>query len=262
MLWGNQKYKNAGVAWGRPLAALMALFTVILAIAQVVVIFNQPAKKRKEIVSKDQRYLTAGVEVAGSYVAETFPSSSILLITKPTTESNKDRNKSIIQAVNLGLNGRYKKLFHESPRPPISSILNNKPGAEDDVVFTAENLELMLRLHPETNLILSLVGLPEDLKNVKLWKTKPKVRPKFVVMFPDSVFQLKPYIKKGLISAVITYNVRFKPNFKEELPDDSQEIFNKRFILFDSENIEKFAADNPNMFMVEKEEDEEENEGD
>ena len=248
MLWGNQKYKNSGVAWARPLSAVMALITMLLAITQAIIIIKAPAKKRQEIVAKDKLFLIAGIESTCRYLVETYPASNILLISKPDLPSTISTNETIMQAVNKGLSGKYKNLSTESPRPPISSILNNNEASASDIKFTPDSLELMLTLHPESNVILSLIGLPENFEKINLWKMKPKERPKFIVMFPESLLKLKPYLKKGLISAVVTFNNRYKPNFTEKLPDDSNKTFKKRFLLINSKNVDQIGIEFPNMF--------------
>ncbi len=250
MLWGNQKFKNGGVTWGRPLAALMALITMLLAFIQVIIVINTPGKVRQEIASKDQQFLRVAIESTCSYIVKNYPASHILLISKPEAASTISTHEGIMAAVNSGFDGKYKSLSKESPRPPLSSILGNDQGNSSDIEFNPNSVELMLRLHPETDVILSLIGLPDNFEKVKFFKMKPKERPKFIVMFPESLFKLKPYLKKGLISEVITYNNRYKPNFKEKLPDDNNEIFKKRFLLINSKNVDQYAAEFPNMFEV------------
>ncbi len=141
----------------------MALITTVLAITQVILIIKAPAKMRQEIASKDQLFLSVAIESTCKYIVETYPASHILLISKPETASTVSANESIMAAVNAGFAGAYKSLSKESPRPPLSSILSNDQDDSGDVEFNPDSIELMLRLNPKTNVILSLIGLPDNL---------------------------------------------------------------------------------------------------
>jgi hypothetical protein len=256
MFYANAQFKSKGVPWGRPVAGILGLITVALAVTHIASILGQSEKRRQKIVDKDLNYANATMGYLGRYLAENFAGDRILLITSPGSEASQERHDFMVKQFEQALAGKLVILAEEKPGTSVAAALGGD-HTQGDFIFTPESFDYMVKLHPECNLVVSLIGLPNNLKELKFWHMKPEKRPKLVVAFA-SVYELKTAIKMGFISAAITYNRSFKPNIAEELPDDADELFNQRYLLIDKKNIDRIATENPNMFMKEVETDDEE----
>ncbi|MCK5844057.1 MAG: hypothetical protein KAG97_05070, partial [Victivallales bacterium] len=96
--------------------------------------------------------------------------------------------------------------------------------------------------HKSCNLIITLIGLPMDTGNLKIWKrfiSDPKKTPKLCIVNGD-VSMFGAFIAKGLMPAVVT----FKPDAKyteNPAPKDMQKAFDKRYLLVTTKNVKEIA---------------------
>lgn len=116
-------------------------------------------------------------------------------------------------------------------------------GAFDEIVFD----------NPEANLILSLVGLPVNWKQMLFWVMEDSKRPKLVIT-NGQVFDLYDPIIQGYINAVVHHKPASEYNSQDDVPYDVTEAFEKRYLLIDADNIAEIASENEGMFAPRTEE--------
>ena len=249
--YANHQFNTKGVIWGRPLAGLLGILTLTLGIVKMVVIINSPAKLRENIVKKEQGYLESAAAFLGDYISTNHPGAKILLITGPETEQDKKQHKVIIELLEKGLAERSSIVATESPIfSSMEALTGNKAISAEEPIFTALSFDLMVERHPNCNLIVSLIGLPSDQNEMRLWFMDPEKRPKLIVVLGNP-YELKNAIEAGYISAMITLNPKYISDLEKELPKNYKKRFFQRFLLINRENIGFVSKDNPGLFMRE-----------
>jgi hypothetical protein len=122
-----------------------------------------------------------------------------------------------------------------------------------ETMFTAEAFDEIVADNPEATLILSLVGLPMNWKEMEFWRMEDAKRPK-LVLTNGQVYELYDPIIQGYVNAVVHYNPSSEYNFQEDVPSDVTEAFKKRYLLIDADNIAKIDSENEGMFASPAEE--------
>ncbi len=122
-----------------------------------------------------------------------------------------------------------------------------------ETMFTAEAFDEIVADNPEATLILSLVGLPMNWKEMEFWLMEDAKRPKLVLADVQG-YELYDPIVEGYISAVVAFNPSSEYNFQDSVPADIKEAFEQRYLLIDADNIAKIAAENEGMFATPPEE--------
>ena len=122
-----------------------------------------------------------------------------------------------------------------------------------ETMFTAEAFDEIVADNPEATLILSLVGLPMNWKEMEFWLMEDAKRPKLVVS-NGQVYELYDPIIQDYVNAVVHYNPSSEYNFQDSVPSDVTEAFKKRYLLIDADNIAKIASENEGMFYSPAEE--------
>lgn len=249
MIVAHLQYKKKGVVWGRPLSGMLGIACLVLALAQIVMIARRPMEHRDRLMKTDLQYAAVAMEYLGTHLGTTFPDHQILLITRPVTTEFKDTHEIMMEGFRKGLAGRIPIAAQVEPPRTVAELM---AGGElsDDFVFTSTQFDQLVKMHPECNLIVSLIGLPKDFLKMALWTMTPEKRPKLVLGFAN-VFELKNAIKTDYISAAMIYNSAYRPSSGETVPDDLTEAFNRRYQLISKGNIDPIAAQNPRLFKPE-----------
>ena len=250
MLYANRQYTIRGVVWGRPLAGILGILTVGLAVAKIWMMISYPSQSHRQIIKREKRFLDSTAQLLGDYIAINYPMSKILLITDPITKQRKKSYETTKEFLEKGLGSKAVIMASDSPVPANIDTLNedeNFLGEEE--AFTAVSFDLMTERHPHCNLVISLIGLPTDYEEMKFWSTKSEKRPKLVVV--GDPYELKNAVEAGYISAIVALNPRHNHDLEKELPKSYREVFHQRFLLINRENINVLADDNPGLFMSE-----------
>ena len=250
MFWANWQYKAKGATWGRPLAGLFGVLALVLALSRILSdsLGCEKTKKQSEILDKELRYTDAQFQYLGDYMQRKFANHTVLLIASPkitgSSQYADDRLNTIRNALKDAFDDRLtilKTVHLESPEgqdgmPPMF-----------ETMFTAEAFDEIVTDNSEASLILSLVGLPMNWKEMLFWQIEEDKRPKLVIT-NGQVFELYDPIIQGYVNAVIHYNPSSEYNFQDSVPSDITEAFEKRYLLIDADNIAEIAAKNEGMF--------------
>lgn len=250
MYWANRQYKTKGVAWGRPVAGLCGVMALIIALSRILYDLTgcEKDKRQNAILGKELQYTAAQFQHLGEYMQRKFANHSVLVIASPrmtgANEYADERLDTIRDSLKDAFDGRL----------TISGTVHLKaPEMENgmppmfETMFTAEAFDEIVADNPDVDLILSLVGLPMNWKEMEFWQMSDEKRSKLIVT-NGQVFELYDPIIQGYVNAVVHYNPASQYNFQDDVPSDSTEAFEKRYLLIDSDNIAKIAAENKGMF--------------
>ena len=202
------------------------------------------------------QYIKASTFVLGKELANRFPGSKILLVMEKRNEENIRQN-ALIEGLKEGCDSAISDIVIDTPpaKTPKAPEGNDFPADYMDEmmnieeIMTAQDWNKMLAKHKSCNIIISTVGLPQNAGDLKLWKEFEKNQkkcPKLVIVSGD-VSLLAPFIKIGLVPAVIAY----KPGVKytdEPPPADLEKVFNMRYLLVTKKNLDQIMKQYPRIF--------------
>ena len=250
MYWANRQYKTKGVAWGRPVAGLCGVMALVIALSRILYDLTgcEKDKRQSAILGKELRYTDAQFQYLGDYMKRKFAKHDVLLIASPKTAGSNEYADNRLNTIK----GALKNAF--DGRLTLSGTVHLKAPENQDgmppmfeTMFTAEAFNEIVADNSDATLILSLVGLPMNWKEMQFWTMEDEKRPKLIVT-NGQVFELYAPIMEGYVNAVVHYNPSSQYNFQEDVPSDVTEAFEKRYLLIDADNIAKIASENEGMF--------------
>lgn len=199
------------------------------------------------LIQNELKYAKATAVVLGQYLGDQFSGSKALVITSENYEKNK-RQKELVDGLKEGMGAR---VIIEAIGSPIVEKKEGVPPEEMmmmEEMLQAKNYNELIEKHKDCELVISIIGLPHDIKKMKIWKNDNKQ--KLALLFGD-VFILEKAIQIGKVVAAVTYRPGVK--FTEEAaPSDPKEAFEKRYLLITPENVKEIAEKFPNIFANEK----------
>jgi hypothetical protein len=250
MYWANRQYKTKGVAWGRPVAGLFGVLALVIALWSILATSCgfEKQKRQKTILDKELRYTNAQFEYLGDYMKRKFAKSEVLLIASPKTPGSNEYADNRLNTIRDALKDAFDGSLTLSGTAHLKAP-ENQDGMPPmfETMFTAEAFDEIVAENPDATLILSLVGLPMNWKEMEFWTKEDDKRPKLVVT-NGQVFELYAPIMEGYVNAVVHYNPSSQYNFQDAVPSDVTEAFEKRYLLIDADNIAKIASENEGMF--------------
>ncbi len=250
MYWANRQYKTKGAAWGRPVAGLCGVMALLIALSRILYDLTgcEKDKRQNAILSKELQYTAAQFQHLGEYMQRKFANHSVLVIASPkmagANEYADDRLDTIRDSLKDAFDGRL--TISGTVHLKVPELEHGMPPMFE-TMFTAEAFDEIVADNPDVNLILSLVGLPMNWKEMQFWQISDEKRSKLVVT-NGQVFELYDPIIQGYVNAVVHYNPSSQYNFQDDVPSDPTEAFEKRYLLIDADNIAKIAAENKGMF--------------
>jgi len=255
MYWANRKYKTTGAAWGRPVAGLCGVMALIIALSRILYDLTgcEKDKRQNVILDKELSYTDAQFNYLGDYMKRKFANHTVLLIGSPKITGSSEYADKRLDTIKNALKDAFEGRLTISGTAHLKS-----PEMQDgmppmfETMFTAEAFDEIVTDNSDATLILSLVGLPMNWKEMEFWQMEEEKRPKLVIT-NGQVFELYDPIIQGYVNAVVHYNPSSQYNFQDPVPSDITEAFEKRYLLIDSDNIAKIAAENQGMFASQSE---------
>ncbi len=248
--------KQDTIAIAKPAAVGLMVVVMICAVVILMrtgVIGDQGTKK---IIENEFTYTKASYYTLGNHIANKLPGTKILLIVDRQRQ-NDDRTPKLLEAFKQGLNGKATITATETPaidwpegRPqPKPEELDMMPLQE---MMNAKSFNDLMTKYPDCNLIVSFIGLPNDIENLAVWAiwqegtVEEAKRPK-ICLINGAYHNLKDAIKSGIVAGVVAVNPTAK--FTDEAaPSDIKAAFDKRYILITPENVDDIAQKYGNMF--------------
>jgi hypothetical protein len=267
MIWANMQYRTKGVSWGRPLAGLCGLIALVLAVVAIVWTMGLGSSlEGNKARQKEEKYQHVAYKFLGREIAKQHPGAKILQISYPsgTGEAAMSMHKAQMDGLNEGLAGkatilREKELPAMMPGPYQSGARGGMPEGPgmmgEGMMLTAEKFDDIVEANAECNLVLSFVGLPQDVGAMKLWEKAKEGQAPALVLVNANTYELKKVIELKYISAIL----QSKPEAYDSqapVPEDENAAFERRFMIITPENVAAWAAKYPQLFKPKGKDDE------
>lgn len=183
-------------------------------------------------------YSCISTEYLGQFLSESFPNAKSLIIYDSVSTSKLMEQR--IVGLRKGLAGKIEIIKEIGlPTTPPKDIPPNMIRISDFI--NADDFNKAIKKYPKADLIISLIGLPDDIQNMDIWQIEDKKKRPKLAVFGGSIEVLSTAIKANYIQALVVY--RQMDKYANQLPpDDLKEAFNRRFILITPQNIKDFET--------------------
>ena len=230
----------------QPIAIGLLVIVIACGIAIMVMTNSFGGDDTQTLIENETRYACAKSEVLGSYLKDKFPGEKVLVVAERDFATNK-RTDRLIEALKTGLGSADVEvdtitLDTKGKMPPEEEMM--MPIEE---MMTAKDFDKLLEKHQDCKLVITMIGLPRDAANMKVWKMSKDKRPKIALLNGD-VGTMQQAIANGYIVGAVFY----KPGVKyteDPAPKEVQKAFDERYLLVNPDNIKKIAAENKGLFQ-------------
>ena len=216
------------------------------------------------LVANEMQFLKAKGFAAGDYLGKTFPGNKVLIIVGPKSEGNMSTTATIegikegegANATGYTVAELIPLKMREAMEAMKALSVKDENMPPQDMNFMsvedsmkADDFNLLINANSDCKTVISMVGLPQDADGLSLIEEDEKTRPKLFLLSTGmmDIGKIGKPIAHGFITGVVIY----KPNVKfseAAAPSDMLKAFDERYMMITTQNIEKVAADNPNMF--------------
>ena len=197
------------------------------------------------------------------YLARTQPGKRALVISNPFTQ-RPGTAKGIVQMEEAGIHGLREGFAN---KVTISAVVfpELKPGALENpraqltdaetttplsYLVATDGFDKLARQHADSEILVSLIGLPAELGECESWKSAGP--PRFALLLPDfrvlgDPAAVQAAVKSGKLAAFVTR----KPGGLDDSATPSRDFkaeFEKRVLLVTAENLEQVQQAYPGLF--------------
>jgi hypothetical protein len=203
------------------------------------------------------------MEYLGRYLASQYPGKKVVVLSNPFSQES-GHPREIYQFEKAGLRG-LKRGLGKSVAIEAVVFPELKPGFVEDhgsvfidpqtttplsYVVTDEALDKIAGAHPQAELLVSLIGLPLNVKQTEAWKSANPT--KFALLLPDlRIVGDEDAIRDAISSGKIAAMVMNKPGAPAEdqpISKDSRMEFDRRFLLVNRDTIDRLLQAYPRLF--------------
>ncbi len=230
---------------GNRVAGLLSVFFLIIATACGVMlpfvygVFGKRIPQGPEL--NTSLYESSRAYVLGKYLAENHPHGRALVITGWMDE-NKDIREEQVEELKKTLEPdlfvvAVEKLDVKKYKQG-SILLSDKIGARE--------FDSIIEKHPECNIVITAIGLPDNAKDMEFWTKNSDSRP-LVALLDGNISMLGWAIKDRLLVAAIA-----KPywTYDKNISEDPFKRFEQRYLLVDSKNLDDVLRNYKNVLRV------------
>ncbi|MBT3377333.1 MAG: hypothetical protein HN742_06645 [Lentisphaerae bacterium] len=265
-VWGISRQK-AGYAWGRPVALLCAVCAVGCAGWRML----EPLRKPDHVgvMRRELAYQQAAAWKLADHLAATYPGTKAVVLVEPqVTPSGASPDArdtgtpqgNVIEGLKAGFGDKIEIVGVVSPELPahvkqsleMAGDMAPPDGGEPMFMpleewFTAQAFDELVRKHGRTcDLIVSTIGLPQDLGRMAFWKMKK--RPK-LALASGSVYNLRRALATGAVTAAVSHDPS-RIYDEEEAPKDPAAAFARRYLLITPDNTKALAEKHSSLFAT------------
>ena len=197
------------------------------------------------------------------YLASRFGGQRALVISNPFTqrpgfpEGVYAQEKAGIRGLERGFEGKitlaavvFPELKPEARDDPRAVPVDPASPTPLSYLVAEGAFDKLVQAHPGCGLVVSLIGLPVDLRRVEAWRSSSPVR--FALLLPDlrmigDAAAVREAVRSGKLAAFVLP----KPNAPAEqtgLSGDFKKDFDQRFILVTPENVDQEMQAHPQLF--------------
>lgn len=219
--------KQNTLAAAKPLSMVLL---VVVAVCGVMVLKNQfSSGSISSLRENENRFYVSQAFVIGDYVKGKLDAGKVLIIADPSYK-NDTRMTEFVEQMKKGSGGEVVIDTVELPEPQEEMA---EPISER---MKAKDFEATIARNSDAKVVVSLIGLPRDLKNLKILNNNKSGKGPALILLNADVPHLGKMIAAGMVTATVT--VSPKAVFNEEpAPSDAKAAFAVRYILVDKANI-------------------------
>ena len=237
--------------------AALVFLLIILACAITATIHNLKGPDLEALRNDDLVFHKAKTYVLGKKIAKLNPGGKVLFVVASTKGDDPIRD-ALIEGFKEGAGSGLKdiKVIVPSIRltgaNPAEVVAIKEKLAEDPMqlpdMLRAKDFNKMLSVNRGYNIVVSTIGLPDDMENLAIWEEfdkNPKKSHRLAFVGGDTS-KFAPLVKLGLIQAIVRY--KRDVNYDLRPPKDLAKAFDLRYVLITKDNIDKVIKDNPYFF--------------
>lgn len=225
--------KQNTLAIAKPLSMVLL---VVVAVCGVMVLKGQFSDGMTSLRDNENKFYVSQAFVVGDYVKGKLDAGKILIIADPSYTMDQ-RMTEFVELMKKGSGG---EVVISTVALPDTGEEMAEPVSER---MRAKDFEKVIAENSDAKVVVSLIGLPRDLKNLKILNANKSGKGPALILLNADVPHLGQMIAAGMVTAAVT--VSPKAVFNEEpAPSDEKAAFAVRYILVDKENI----AENKGLF--------------
>ncbi len=229
-----------------PYAKLMSLILTLNIIIASVVMFVKYTEFRKsidDIRKHENQFVEASAVMLGEIFAKKYPYSDALIIVRKGFAKHK-RKDVLINALKKGFGDKIRI-------KAIEQIDKNMPdNASDRDIVSAKNFDILFEKYKDCEVVISTIGLPLDVENMKVWNRMSEDIPK-IGLLNVYVKVLRNVIRAKYVAAAVIPrpDVKTSPNKEKNLSEKGiKEKFKLRYAMITPDNIDNFDNKYPKLF--------------
>jgi len=240
--------------WG----AALALLAAVLGLAEAQFHLLRRVLGRGALTQRE-----LAMEYLGGYLAKQYPGRKAVVLSNPfSTQPGQPR--AVYQYEKAGLRGlrrglgkavRIEAVAFPELKPAFlkdrrSVFVDPRTTTPLSYIVTEDALDRIARAHPEAEILVSLIGLPVNVRQTETWKSdNPK---KFALLLPDLRMvgddrAVRDAIYSGKIVAIVL-NKPGAPSEDQSMGRDSKMEFERRYLLVNRETIDRLLQVYPRLF--------------
>ncbi|OGV81382.1 MAG: hypothetical protein A3K19_08010 [Lentisphaerae bacterium RIFOXYB12_FULL_65_16] len=267
MLWSLHRHKTGYHPLAKPLAFVCAVIALLCALANMLV---PRGPNPVDIMKNEMAYQRISAEALGAYLADKCPGARALIIVPPDElgwrvidSGAGGQPRPLVEGLKAGFGDRITVVAEVAPELPEawrkSVAAVSGPSAEQgpmampdgpmlmpEFYLTAEAFDALVeRYRGRCDLVVSTIGLPQDLRGMKFWQSA--IKPK-LALAAGQAYELREAIRRNLIAGMVIQKPGFVPDYKRP-PQDKTEAFAKRFLLLTTDNVDRIASEFAEVFI-------------
>ena len=237
--------------------AALVFLIIIVSCAITVTIHNLKGPDLDALRNDDLVFQKAKTYVLGKKIAELNPGGKVLFVVASTKGDDPVRD-ALIEGFKKGAGTGLKDIkvivpsIQFSGATPSEIAAIKEKLAEEPMflldILSAKDFNKMLSVNKGYKIIVSTIGLPDDMENLTIWKEfdkNPEKSHRLAFVGGDtSKFAL--LVKLGLVQAIVRYKRDI--NYDLRPPEDLAKAFDLRYVLITKDNIDQVIKDYPYFF--------------
>ncbi len=188
---------------------------------------------RSSLLANERAFYASQGHKVGEFLKSSAPGKKVLVLAELNYETNPNLKELVDQ---------FKAQYGEDVVVDTLTLPGNMSENQMPLymVMKAKDFDAAIEKHEDAGVIISLIGLPNDTKAMKYWRTSADKRPQMVLVGLPSgrVDGLVERIKKGDIAAIVISSPDAKYDVKA--PGDAGEAFGIRYVLVTKQNVDKY----------------------
>lgn len=195
------------------------------------------------------------LRVLAEHLAQQFPGQKVLIVSNPFTH-RKTSSADVVAFEEAGIRGLkrgwgsnvqfqgigYPELNATEASHPAHAPIDPQTTTPLSFLTADDAWDNLLRRYPDTDVVVSLIGLPATLRSQEIWR-QPK--PHFALLLPDlrmigDCGDVKEAFRSGKLAAVVLEKPGAPPE-SASLDRDYRAEFNQRFVLVTTQNCDSLV---------------------